>query len=88
MKLKSSSRLSPGRARAETVDVIDYWIVVRRGKEEIKEVLEIAFRGKTAFSVIEDRRVTPRRVPAARERREAGEILKMQDFIVAERRRG
>jgi hypothetical protein len=65
--------------------VTDYLIVVKRGKQELKTILEIAFRGRDRFTVIEDRRVTVRRVRPERERRRGGEALRLQDFIVAER---
>jgi hypothetical protein len=65
--------------------VTDYLIVVKRGKQELKTILEIAFRGRASFTIIEDRRVTTRRVRPERERRRGSERLLLQDFLVAER---
>jgi hypothetical protein len=60
-----------------------YWIVVPRGNEELFELLSIAFRGRSDFSVIVDRRGAGSHAEgAARPARDAE--LGPDDFIVAE----
>ena len=63
-----------------------YWIVVPRGNSELLDLLSIAFRGRSGFSVIVDRRAvehTPDRTAVA-ERRTARAELGPDEFIVAE----
>jgi hypothetical protein len=61
-----------------------YWIVVRRENEELFDTLSVAFRGRTGFRVIVDRRSreTMRR---ARDRRGPQTLWGDDEFIVAER---
>ena len=63
-----------------------YWIVVRRDNIELLEILSVAFRGRTGFDVVADRRTNPsrrRRGPA--ERRGPQMLFGPDEFIVAER---
>ena len=69
----------------EIVSVTDYLIVVRRGKQDLRTILEIAFRDRVGFTIIEDRRVTDRGLRPEQERRRGREPLQLQDFLVAER---
>ena len=62
-----------------------YLVVVRRDNTELFETLAVAFRGKTGFSVVVDRRVAPERRRRFRERREAQAAWGADEFIVAER---
>jgi len=63
-----------------------YWIVVRRDNRELFETLSVAFRGRTGFSVVADRRRTPHAWrPRAVDRREAQAVWGADEFIVAER---
>ena len=63
-----------------------YWIVVRRENPDLFETLSVAFRGRTGFSVLADRRVAcHERPPGIRERREAQAVWGADEFIVAER---
>jgi hypothetical protein len=63
-----------------------YWIVVRRESTELFDILSMAFRGRTGFDVVTDRRTN-----ASRKRRGPGERRGPQmqwgtdEFIVAER---
>jgi hypothetical protein len=61
-----------------------YWIVVRRENEELFDTLTVAFRGRTGFRVIVDRRGgdTRRRT---RDRRGPQMLWSADEFIVAER---
>jgi hypothetical protein len=61
-----------------------YWIVVSRGNPELFELLSVAFRGRTGFNVIVDRRGTGAGAPAG-ERRLKPSDLGPDEFIVAER---
>jgi hypothetical protein len=61
-----------------------YWIVVSRGNPELFELLSVAFRGRTGFSVIVDRRGTGAGAPVG-ERRFNPSDLGPDEFIVAER---
>jgi hypothetical protein len=61
-----------------------YWIVVPRGNEELFRLLSAAFRGRTGFSVIEDRR-TADTLPLSGERRGSGAPLGPDEIVVAER---
>jgi hypothetical protein len=61
-----------------------YWIVVPRGNAELFDLLSAAFRGRSGFSVIKDRRSGDGRPPDA-ERRSAGIELGPDEIIVAER---
>jgi hypothetical protein len=61
-----------------------YWIVVSRGNPELFELLSVAFRGRTGFSVIVDRRGTGAQALAG-ERRLNPSDLGPDEFIVAER---
>lgn len=63
----------------------DYLIVVKRGKAELRRILEIAFQGRDRFTIIEDRRVVDRGVRPEQERRRGEEPLQHQDFLIAER---
>jgi hypothetical protein len=62
-----------------------YLIVVKRGKSELRTILEIAFQGRESFTVIEDRRVVDHGVRPEQERRQSMEPLQLEDFLVAER---
>ena len=62
-----------------------YLIVVRRGNRDLFDTLAVAFRGKTGFTVVVDRRVSPERRRRMRERREAQAAWGADEFIVAER---
>jgi hypothetical protein len=66
-------------------DGIRYWVIVRRGQEEFRSVLEIAFSGRPSFTVIEDRRVAPRAIRRAEDRRQSDEGFLSEPFFVAER---
>ena len=63
-----------------------YWIVVPRGNSELYDLLSIAFRGRSGFTVIVDRRVIDRSSHRASdpERRAARAELGPDEFIVAE----
>jgi len=61
-----------------------YWIVVPRGNAELFDLLSVAFRGRTGFSVIVDRRTTESH-PEREDRRSRGVELGPDEFIVAER---
>jgi hypothetical protein len=61
-----------------------YWIVVRRENEDLFDTLSVAFRGRTGFRVIVDRRGrAARRRP--RDRRGPQMLWGADEFIVAER---
>jgi hypothetical protein len=63
-----------------------YWIVVPRGNSELYDLLSIAFRGRSGFTVIVDRRAgdhAPDRADGA-DRRTARADLGPDEFIVAE----
>ena len=63
-----------------------YWIVVRRDNRELLDTLSVAFRGRTGFSVVADRRMAPHEWrPRPAERREAQAAWGADEFIVAER---
>ena len=63
-----------------------YWIVVRRENRELLEVLSVAFRGRTGFDVVADRRVTRSvRRRGTAERRGPQAPWGADEFIVAER---
>jgi len=57
-----------------------YWIVVPRGNTELLDLLSVAFRGRTGFNVIEDRRRAA--APAAEGDRRATEFHPGPDEIV------
>lgn len=61
-----------------------YWIVVPRGNGELFELLSAAFRGRTGFRVIEDRR-TADAVPPGGDRRANPAPLGPDEIVVAER---
>jgi hypothetical protein len=61
-----------------------YWIVVPRGNEELFELLSVAFRGRTGFSVIEDRRAAVGTAPDD-ERRGTAPPLGPDEIVIAER---
>ena len=84
-KAETLDRIAEVLGAAPRVGAISYWIVVKRGKKELRTILETAFRDRRAFTVIEDRRSAPRR-RRKDERRESLERLRLQDFVVAERR--
>ena len=60
-----------------------YWIVVRRGRADLLELLVTAFRDRTGFAVVEDRRTEQRK--RQEERRSALTDWNHTDFFVAER---
>jgi hypothetical protein len=60
-----------------------YWIVVRRENEDLYDTLSVAFRGRTGFRVIVDRRGHEARRP--RDRRGPQMPWGADEFIVAER---
>jgi hypothetical protein len=60
-----------------------YWIVVPRENIELFDLLSVAFRGRTGFSVIMDRRTTDTSTPNA-DRRGTGQTLGPDEVIVAE----
>jgi hypothetical protein len=60
-----------------------YWIVVTRGNAELFDLLSVAFRGRSDFSVIMDRRGAGR--AAASDKRGRGPTPGPDEFIVAER---
>ena len=63
-----------------------YWVVVRRENAELLEVLSVAFRGRTGFDVVADRRRNPfRKRRGAAERRGHQMQFGPDEFIVAER---
>ena len=63
-----------------------YWIIVRRENPDLLDTLSVAFRGKTGFSVVADRRLDPaRRRRAPEERRGAPPQWGPDEVIVAER---
>ncbi len=63
-----------------------YWIVVRRDNRELLEILSVAFRGRTGFDVVADRRTNEsRRRRGASERRGPQLQWGADEFIVAER---
>lgn len=59
-----------------------YWIVVTRGNAELYDLLSVAFRGRSDFSVIMDRRGAGR--AAASDKRGRGPTPGPDEFIVAE----
>ena len=61
-----------------------YWIVVQRENEDLFDTLSVAFRGRTGFRVIVDRRGREAR-RRARDRRGPAMMWGADDFIVAER---
>ena len=61
-----------------------YWIVVPRGNAELFELLSMAFKGDTGFSVIEDRR-TAGEPPAGADMRARSDALGPDEIVVAER---
>jgi hypothetical protein len=61
-----------------------YWIVVPRGNAELFDLLSTAFRGRTGFSVIEDRRRADGG-PAEGDRRSSSLPLGPDEIVVAER---
>jgi hypothetical protein len=63
-----------------------YWIIVRRENRELLDTLSVAFRGKTGFSVVADRRQErARRRRGFGERRGAPPQWGPDEVIVAER---
>jgi hypothetical protein len=60
-----------------------YWIVVPRGNEELYDLLSMAFKGRTGFSVIVDRRAA-HDAPSGAERRARGDALGPDEIVVAE----
>ena len=61
-----------------------YWIVVTRGNAELYDLLSVAFRGRSDFSVIMDRRGAGRAASAS-DKRGRGPTPGPDEFIVAER---
>ena len=75
----------PGRTEKPR-RMASYWIVVRRENSELLDVLSVAFRGRTGFDVVADRRQGPaRRRRGASERRGPQMTFGSDEFIVAER---
>ncbi len=62
----------------------DYWVIVRRGNPELLDLLSTAFRGRSGFTVIVDRRETASRW-ASLERRGQNDDWNDHNFFVAER---
>jgi hypothetical protein len=62
-----------------------YWIVVRRDNADLLDALSVAFRGRTGFRVIADRRAQHSRRRRVRERRGPQMPWGADEFIVAER---
>jgi hypothetical protein len=60
-----------------------YWIVVPRGNAELFDLLSIAFKGRTGFSVIMDRRA-PGATSTDGDRRARGEEIGPDEIVVAE----
>ena len=54
----------PGRAE-KLRRMASYWIVVRRENAELLDVLSVAFRGRTGFDVVADRRARSRQARGA-----------------------
>ena len=61
-----------------------YWIVVPKGNTELFDLLSVAFRGRSDFSVIVDRRGAHHDPPDC-DRRGRGPELGRDEFVVAER---
>ena len=61
-----------------------YWIVVRPENEELFDTLSVAFRGRTGFRVIVDRRGLEKR-RRSRDRRGPQMLWGADEFMVAER---
>lgn len=62
-----------------------YWIVVRRENSELLDILSVAFRGRTGFDVVADRRQAESRRRRGAERRGPQMTFGSDEFIVAER---
>jgi hypothetical protein len=63
-----------------------YWIIVRRENPDLLDTLSVAFRGKTGFCVVADRRrERPRRRRGPGERRGTPPRWGPDEVIVAER---
>jgi hypothetical protein len=63
-----------------------YWIIVRRDNPDLLDTLSVAFRGKTGFSVVADRRLErARRRRGPGERRGTSPPWGPDEVIVAER---
>jgi hypothetical protein len=62
-----------------------YWIVVRRENRQLLEILSVAFRGRTGFEVVADRRTKLARRRKVTERRGPQLSWGADEFIVAER---
>ena len=63
-----------------------YWIIVRRENRELLDTLAVAFRGKTGFCVLADRRVAhARRRRGFDDRRGTPPQWGPDEVIVAER---
>ena len=63
-----------------------YWIIVRRENPELLDTLSVAFRGKTGFCVVADRRESrARRRRGPGERRGTPPQWGPDEVIVAER---
>src|SRR5262245_22211968 len=61
-----------------------YWIVVPQGNAELFDLLSMAFKGRTGFSVIMDRRTSGASAPGA-DRRSRSDSLGPDEIVVAER---
>ena len=89
MPASSGSALSPTSADGTTdmtVQMPEYWIVVRRGRADLLELLAAAFQGRRGFAVVEDRRTWQRN--RQEERRSDLADWNDADFFVAERVQG
>ena len=62
----------------------DYWVVVRRGDQELFDLLSAAFRGLGAYTIVADRRAA-KRTRRSRDRRVNKDTWKDHKFFVAER---
>ena len=61
----------------------DYWVVVKRGRPELFELLRGAFQQREGFTVVQDRRISAGE--QAETERRGHEPGWTGDFIVAER---
>ena len=71
--------------RAPKLVAAGYWVVVRRGRPNVKTLLELTFEGRSRFTIIEDRRVGAGAGPFKRDRRKGAEMLRREDFFIAAR---
>ena len=64
-----------------------FFVVVRSTNSKLLEILSSAFRHRTGYAVLADRRTTPA-VRGARERREQADTWNGHDYFVAEGKAG